>query len=137
MNVCLLEEKLTPIRPPISLKTTKIASNSYLYPGTVYIHFTPPFLITYIPYKFHTFTQNNTKTKTKQTMAFNTMIKYFRSPKCKRECMISYTLKNKLNDEKYNPFIKTLYHTNKLYLIHFKFIFRLKIQHFSTPDLFL
>ena len=51
--------------------------------------------------------------------------------------MISYTLKNKLNDEKYNPFINTLYYTNKLYLIHFKFIFRLKIQHFSTPDLFL
>ena len=45
---------------------------------------------------------------------------------------------NKLNDEKYiNPFINTLYYTNKLFLINLKFIFKLKIQHFSTPDLFL
>ena len=28
--------------------------------------------------------------------------------------------------------VNTIYYTNKLYLIHFKFIFRLKIQHFST-----
>ena len=28
----------------------------------------------------------------------------------------------KLNDEKYNPLINTLYYTNKLYQIHFKFI---------------
>ena len=38
LNARSLEENLTPIRPPIPLKTTKIANNSYLYPGTVYIH---------------------------------------------------------------------------------------------------
>ena len=40
--------------------------------------------------------------------------------------MISYTLKSKLNDEKYNPLINTLHFTNKLYQIHFKFILDLK-----------
>ena len=51
--------------------------------------------------------------------------------------MISNTLKSKLNAEKYNPFIDTLYYTNKMYQIHFKFILIKNFKNLSVPGLFL
>ena len=136
MNVCSLEENFD-TNPPTNPPKNNSNSYLYMYPGTVYIH-TSHLHFNYLhPVKISHLYLELYKDKNK-TMAFNFIrwLNSFRSSKCKQEC-ISHTLRNKLNDEKYNPFINTLNYTNKLYLFHFKFILKLKLQYFSTPDLFL
>ena len=113
-------KNLTPIRPPIPLKQQKSpVIPTYTRVQCIYTLHTSIFNYLHPVKISHLYSEQN-----KQWRLIR-WLNIFRSSKCKRECMISYTLKNKLNDENYNPLrgfdplLLFFMIEIKLFLIHF------------------